>query len=79
MPLREQPWAAGNIGCLVQEAGLAGVELEFVAVGGVSDGDQTAGSFVQAGSAQRGDAVFGDDVIDGVFRRPRNHSFGGEL
>src|ERR1700752_5457424 len=54
--------------CLVQEAGPAGVELEFVAVVWVGDGDQAAGSLVEGGSAQRGDAVFGDDVIDGVFQ-----------
>ena len=44
------------------------MELEFVAVVGVGDGDQAAGSLVEACSAQRGDAVFGDDVIDGVFQ-----------
>ena len=39
--------------CSVQEAGLAGVELEFVAVVCVGDGDQAAGSLVEACSAQR--------------------------
>jgi hypothetical protein len=50
----QAPWlsaACGRWWCLVQEAGLAGVELEFVAVIGVGDGDQAAGSLVEAGSA----------------------------
>src|ERR1700692_3801619 len=64
------PWCskAGNKDGLVQEAGLASVEAQLVAVVGVGDGDQAAGSLVEACSAQRGDAVFGDNVIDGVFQ-----------
>jgi hypothetical protein len=53
------------------------IELEFVAVVGVGDGDQAAGSLVEAGSARRGHAVSGGDVIDGAPSGPLPHRWTG--